>query len=75
MRPLPGPGRQVTIAGSLHGGNALLALPTGVARVQNLPALGVATNWFGSVRVEDGPGFVQFEAEYGGALGGQVRAR
>ena len=65
---LHGSGRAMqsaTIAGYLSGGEGILALPSGVARLDDLPALGVATNRFGSVRVEDGPGFVEFHSVYG----------
>ena len=56
--------RRAAIAGFLPAGTGLLALPSGVARVEQLPAMGVATNLFGSVRVEDGPGFVEIDAAY-----------
>ena len=56
--------RVATISGYLRGGSGLLALPHGVVRLENLPALGVATNWFGCVRVDDGPGFVQVQTSY-----------
>lgn len=52
------------IAGYMPGGNGILALPGGVDRLEQLPASGLATNLFGSVRVEDGPGFVEFDASY-----------
>lgn len=55
----------VTISGYLPGGNGLLPVPNGVASVQHLPAISIATNLFGSVRVEDGPGFVLFDSIYG----------
>lgn len=50
-----------TIAGSMPGGSGLLAVPSGLSRIAQLPAAAVKTNHFGSVRVEDGPGFVQFQ--------------
>ena len=64
LRPIKGPARTVSIAGSLTGGDGLLAVPSGVGRLEDLPAGSLATNWFGSLKVKDGPGFVQFEAAY-----------
>ena len=42
----------------------LLPLPTGSARLENLPAYTVQTNIMGAV-LADGPGLVQFDAVYG----------
>ncbi len=42
----------------------VLPLPTGVARLENLPAYVVKKNLMGAVTA-DGPGFVQFDAIYG----------
>jgi transglutaminase-like putative cysteine protease len=56
--------RVATVAGYLHRGVGLLALPRGATRLENLPVLGVSTNSFGSIRVEEGPGFVQFDTAY-----------
>jgi hypothetical protein len=54
-----------TIAGYLKGGAGLLPVPAGLVRLDALPALEVDTNYFGSVRVENGPGFVEFHSAYG----------
>ena len=54
----------VEIAGYLKGGQGLLPLPTGVGRVDNLPAGEVETNTLGTVRVKEAPGLVMFAARY-----------
>lgn len=54
----------VNIACYLDGGKALLPLPTGVARLENLPAFTLQKNSAGAV-LADGPGLVVFDALYG----------
>jgi hypothetical protein len=54
----------VNIACYLDGGKALLPLPTGSARLENLPAYVLKKNSEGAVLVE-GPGLVIFDALYG----------
>lgn len=56
--------RSVRIAGYLKAGQGLLALPTGVRRVDDLPAGAVETNSLGTVRVKEGPGLVMLAARY-----------
>lgn len=64
LQPRTGNPQAVTVAGYLHRGNGLIALPHGVQRIENLPALGLWTNLYGSARVEDGPGFIQYQSIY-----------
>ena len=47
-----------------HNALGLLPLPTGSARLENLPAYYVQKNTLGAVKVE-GPGLVEFDAVYG----------
>lgn len=54
----------VNIACYLDGGKALLPLPNGVARLENLPAFTLQKNSAGAV-LADGPGLVVFDALYG----------
>lgn len=54
----------VNIGCYLPGGMGLLPLPTGTARLENLPAFILQKNDLGSVLVE-GPGLVLFDAHYG----------
>ncbi len=51
----------VTIACSLPGGQGLLPLPTGTARLENLPAYGLQKSELGAILAQ-GPGLVIFDA-------------
>jgi transglutaminase-like putative cysteine protease len=64
FNPVERTGGSARISGYLPNGNGLLAVPNGLARVDDLPALLLTTNRFGCIRVEDGPGFVQYDAGY-----------
>jgi protein-glutamine gamma-glutamyltransferase len=56
--------RAVTIAQYLRGGKGLLALPTGSAEINQLPAVLLQTNLFGATKVDGAPGLVMFNARY-----------
>lgn len=62
--------RVVGLAGLLPRGRGLLPVPIGVARIEHLPALGVTTNRFGAIRVEEGPGFFRLDCWFGSGHGG-----
>jgi transglutaminase-like putative cysteine protease len=64
LRRAAAPMRQVSIAGFFPSGASLLPVPAGIARLDQLPALDLRTNSLGSVRVEDAPGFAQWDASY-----------
>ena len=64
LQPASNATRTVTIAGYVPGGTGLLPVPPGVFRLDELPSLGLATNRFGGVRMEEGPGFVEVDASY-----------
>jgi hypothetical protein len=66
LQHVRGPMHRATIAGALPGGSGTLPLPHSVVRVKELPAVSLATNALGTVRIEDAPGFLEFEAAYGG---------
>jgi hypothetical protein len=55
---------RVTIACYLPGGQGLLPLPEGTARIDNLPAFVLSKNRCGAV-LADGPGLVIFDASHG----------
>jgi hypothetical protein len=55
---------RVQIATYLEGGKDVLPLPSGCARLEQLPAVDVATNGLG-VALAEGPGLVLFDAVYG----------
>ena len=55
----------VNIACYLDGGKALLPLPTGVGRLENLPAFTTLQKNSAGAVLADGPGLVVFDAYYG----------
>jgi transglutaminase-like putative cysteine protease len=55
----------VGIAGSLSGGQGLLPVPNGFARIEDFPAEKVSTNRFGTLRVDEGPGFFALKCRFG----------
>lgn len=55
----------VLISGYLHKGKGILALPHGTYQVSNLPVLTVQRNDLGTVKVENGPGLVEYIAHFG----------
>ncbi len=56
--------KMVTVSGYLPGGKGVIAVPHGVAQLEDLPAGELATNRLGALRVTDGPGFVRYRALY-----------
>lgn len=56
--------KSVLVSGYLSSGNGLLAVPHGVATLEQLPANQLKTNRMGVLSVEDGPGLVRFRALY-----------
>ena len=56
--------KTVTISQFLSGGRGLLAVPHGVARLEELLADSLETNTLGVLNVAEGPGFVRFRAVY-----------
>jgi hypothetical protein len=60
--------RAVTISQFFPGGRGLLAVPHGVARLEDLPADILGTNTLGVLNMEDGPGFARFRAFHGNGL-------
>lgn len=49
--------KQAILSGFLSGGQGLIPAPTGVARIEDLPAIRFETNQLGVLRVPEGPGF------------------
>jgi hypothetical protein len=56
--------KTVTVSQFLSGGRGLLAVPHGVARLEELLADSLETNTLGVLNVAEGPGFVRFHAVY-----------
>ena len=56
--------KAVIVSGFLPGGQGLLAVPHGVAKLEELLADRLETNKLGVLNVTEGPGFVRFRALY-----------
>lgn len=54
--------RRVTVSSYLINRAAILRLPTGTFRIENLPVGIMTGNQFGSVKVEEGPGLITYRA-------------
>jgi hypothetical protein len=54
----------VTVSQFFPGGRGLLAVPHGVARLEELPADNLGTNTLGVLNMAEGPGFARFRARY-----------
>ena len=49
----------------LQGNKGILKLPTGAFQVEELPVLTMGQNQYGTVKVEDGPGLLNYRVHYG----------
>jgi len=58
------------IATRMDSGRALLALPPGTTRLENLPANAMRRNVLGSVHIQLGVDWASYEAQGGGAIAG-----
>ncbi|MBI4425622.1 MAG: transglutaminase domain-containing protein [Elusimicrobia bacterium] len=65
-----GAGR-IEVSLRLAEGAGVLPLPSGAARLERLAALSLFRNRFGTVRAEDAPGLVSFQAVFGPSSGGE----
>jgi hypothetical protein len=59
------PGKTVVVHIPLKGGKGMLKLPTGTYGIRGPQALKIVRNQYGAVRVEEGPGIVSYEAQFG----------
>ena len=49
----------------LQGNKTILKLPMGAIQVEELPVLTMGQNQYGTVKVEDGPGLINYRVHYG----------
>ena len=63
LSPRPRSPRSLAISTLLPGGEGVLPLPHGATRLEQLPVV-LKTNRFGTVKAENGPGYVDFQAQY-----------
>ncbi|MDB6053730.1 MAG: transglutaminase protein [Verrucomicrobiales bacterium] len=57
---------EVGISAYLNRGEGILAVPTTVGVIRNLPVLILETNSLGAIKVREGPGLVRYNILYGG---------
>lgn len=60
----PSDALRIMVAQQLRRGKGLLKLPAGAFKITHLPALQMATNPYGAVRVEDGPDLASYSVYY-----------
>jgi hypothetical protein len=68
LMPRPTKSKIITVSERLRGGKGVLKLPNGAFTVQNLPAVTLKRNRFGSVKVEEGPGLVNYHVHFNPAV-------
>lgn len=54
----------LTISDYLHKGKGILRLPNGTFQIRNLPVVSLKKNPLGTVKAENGPGFISYQADY-----------
>ncbi|MFC1858755.1 transglutaminase family protein [Thermodesulfobacteriota bacterium] len=64
LHPDPGEGERLQVFAYLRKGKGMLKLPSGSSLIERLPALKVARNQFGAVKVEEGPGLLAYLVHY-----------
>ncbi|MFH2219813.1 MAG: transglutaminase-like domain-containing protein [Pseudomonadota bacterium] len=64
FRPKPDDDETITISDYLRGGKGILKLPNGTFQLTDLPVLRMQRNRAGTVKIEDGPGFVSYNAKF-----------
>lgn len=57
--------RTITVSSYLQGGKGLLKLPNGAYKIERLPVLRMESNQFGAVKVEEGPGLMNYRVRFG----------
>jgi hypothetical protein len=55
----------LTVSTYLSGKKGILKLPMGSLRLENLPVVTVEQNQYGTVKVTDGPGLINYRVHYG----------
>jgi hypothetical protein len=64
IHPARDGGRTITVSSPLKGGKGMLKLPSGAYELLQLPVLKMAMNQFGDLKVEDGPGLVNYQVRF-----------
>ena len=64
IHPAGSGGKTITVSSPLKGGKDMLKLPNGVYELSQLPVLNMAMNQFRDLKVEDGPGLVNYQVRF-----------
>jgi hypothetical protein len=64
LHAAPEGGRIIRVSTPLKGGKGMLKLPSGAYELSQLPVLKMAMNRFGDLKVEDGPGLVNYQIRF-----------
>jgi len=64
LRPGQAEGRIITISQHLRRGKGILKLPNGSFEIARLPVFKMAKNQFGAVKVEEGPGLINYGVRF-----------
>ena len=56
--------KRAIISGFLSGGQGLLPMPNGLAKIEDLPAVQFVTNGLGVLKIDEGPGFYRVQSHY-----------
>jgi hypothetical protein len=57
-------GRMIGVSTRLKGGKGMLKVPNGALELSQLPVLKMSMNQFGDLKVEDGPGLVNYQIRF-----------
>lgn len=58
-------GSVIGVSTPLKGGKGMLKIPNGALELSKLPVLKMSMNQFGDLKVEDGPGLVNYQIQFG----------
>jgi hypothetical protein len=64
LQARPEGGRIISVSTPLKGGKGMLKLPNGAYELSQLPVLKMSMNQFGDLKVEDGPGLVNYQVRF-----------
>ena len=64
-RPARTANQSLDVSSYLKGGKGLLKLPTGTFQIKSLPLNNVKQNQYGAVKIEEGPGLLNYQVYFG----------
>lgn len=64
-QPSQSTNKTITVSAYLKGGKGLLKLPNGTYQIAQLPAYKIKHNPYGAVKIEEGPGLLNYQVHFG----------